>query len=215
MEAMKIRVLACTLAALATGCSTINRETTFESTAGEAFVLIVADGMRINGSESYLFNLQKMEADKPVFLPDIVGVYFSGMGAIEGSEFKKPETLSTTQRFGGKPASPGDYALISRIDSAAAGYSSSSTVNCYAEGAPIFRLSAGHVNVITPGSVRKDASVDGAALRQQVAAVLAGYPKVTAPIGFAEVVGQVAFKTTKRLAAEVCKGSEVLSYSGS
>jgi hypothetical protein len=210
---MRLRALACVLATMVAGCSTVSRDMAFDTAGGAALALVAADGMIANGSQSYSFTFQRMGTGQQAFLPDIFSINFSGLGPIEGNEFKKPEQLHTTLRFGGLAVPPGEYALISRIDSASYGMSNSTVVNCFSEGAAVFRIHKGRVNIIPAGHVKGAGSIDGAIVQPQVATVLAGYPNITAPIAFADIVGSTKFKTGKNiLGGELCKGTAVVSF---
>jgi hypothetical protein len=213
--AMRARVFMCVLAASVSGCSTISRETAYDGSVGSAFALVAADGMVVNGSQSYSFGFQRIDLDKQTFLPDIFSVQFSGMGTLEGNEFKKPESLKTTVRFGGKAVLPGDYALITRTDVASYGYSTSIHVNCFSQGTPVFRIREGRVNIIPAGHIRGDGSIGHTDLEHQAAAVLSSYPNVSAPVTVSESAGRVAFETKEKnfVGAEMCKGTAVVSYS--
>jgi hypothetical protein len=212
---MRIRVFMCLAAASVSACSTISKETAYDGSPTGAFAVVVADGMVVNGSQSYSFGFQRIDLDKQAFLPDLYYVQFSGMPALEGNEFKKPDSLSTTLRFGGRAVLPGDYALIARTDLAAYGYSSSTQVNCFSKGTTVFRIRAGHVNLIDAGHVREAASADRVTLEKQAAVVLSAYPKISAPTAIAEPVGRVAFATGQKnfLGVEVCQGTAITSFS--
>lgn len=212
---MRIRVLMClVMVASVSACSTISRETAYDGAGDNAYTVVAADGMRVNGSQSYSFLFQKFDVDARQFQPETFSVNFSGMGTIEGNEFKKPETLTTTLRFGGRDASPGDYALIARIDNAAYGYSQSTNVNCFSLGTAVFRIRAGHVNVLDAGNVRESRGFTREEIEKQAATVLAGYPLISAPLAFAEPVGTVVFEANDKnfLGVKMCKGSGVVSF---
>lgn len=212
---MSARVFVFVMVAALAGCSTISRETAYDGSAGAAFALVAADGMVVNGSQTYIFGFQRIDLEKQAFLPDLFSVQFSGLGTLEGNEFKKPETLSTTLRFGGKAVVPGDYALIARTDMASYGYSSSTQVNCFSQGTAVFRIREGRVNVIQAGHVRGGGATDRKDLERQAATVLSGYPNMSAPVTLAESAGRVAFETKEKnfLGVEMCKGTGVVSYS--
>src|SRR5689334_21591812 len=144
---MSAKVFVCAVVAIVSGCSTISRETAYDGSAGGAFALVAADGMVANGSQTYLFGFQRIDLDKQTFLPEMFSVEFSALGTLGGNEFKKPDTLQTTLRFGGKPTVPGDYALVTRTDMASYGYSNSTQVNCFSKGTTVFRIREGRVNV--------------------------------------------------------------------
>jgi hypothetical protein len=194
------------------GCPTVSRDMVFQSAPDTAFALVVADGMTINGSESYDFNFQRVDLQASQFLQDRFTVTFSGMGPIEGNEFRKPEGMETTLRFGGRSAPPGAYALVSRVDRASYGPSTSTRVNCFSLGATVFDVRAGAVNLIPGGNVRRPAPT----LRpdpEQAADVLRGYPGVTAPIAPTEVLGGVTFATGRSaFGAETCNPSGALTF---
>lgn len=215
MELSRTYRLLPVLAALTlTSCSTINRETAYEGASGSAYVVVVADGMIVNGSQSYSFAFQKIEAEKQTFQPEIFSVAFSGMGTMEGDEFKKPDTLHTPLRFGGKGVLPGDYALIARYDHASYGYANSLNSNCFSLGTRVFRIRPGQVNVIYAGDVKGNASGDLSDLVQQTQTVLSGYPKISAPLAFADSIGTVVFETKEKtfLGGPMCKATGVTSY---
>jgi hypothetical protein len=192
------RTLICVAALGMGGCATISKETAFDGTSGAAFALVAGDGMRINGSESFSFGFVRVDVEQLKFLPDQFFVNFSGMPALEGDEFKRPEDLQTTVRFAGKSvAVAGNYALVARRDHAAYGYVNNTNVNCYTLGAAVYRIEAGHIVLIPVGHVQGGGPIDRAALRSQSSAVLANFPNMTAPRATAEVIGTIKFETQK------------------
>ena len=78
------RILGTLCIAVVASCTTVSRDMVFQSAPDTAFALVVADGMTINGSESYDFNFQRVDLQASQFLQDRFTVTFSGMGPIEG-----------------------------------------------------------------------------------------------------------------------------------
>ena len=54
-------VLVSVIALTVGGCATISKQTAFDAINGGAFALVAGDGMRINGSESYSCQLQRVD----------------------------------------------------------------------------------------------------------------------------------------------------------
>jgi hypothetical protein len=211
---LKTPVAALLLGALLAACSTIDRNIAITAqTAGAGFALVVADGMVVNGSESYTYAFQRVDLASSTFAKETFTVTFSGLGAsVEGNEFRKPEGLETTLRFGGKTAPVGDYALVMRTDNAAYGYASSTFVNCYAAGAPVFHIREGAVNVL-PAQGPRSRGLDLDVVRPQVEQVLAGYPNMTAPRAYEAPVGVLTFKTGRAwTGAETCRPDGAFAF---
>jgi hypothetical protein len=205
--------LAIALAAAVTGCSSISRNINFEPKSDHAFALLAADGMIVNGSQSYLFELRKVNLETSSFSKDGATINFSGMGPqIEGNEFQKPEQSTTTVRFGGKEIPPGDYALIARYDFASYGMANSTTVNCFALGAAVFHIRSGTINIVPGGHVR-GGPFEPRPLQEQVSKVLSGYPKMTAPVMMAEPIGAITFQPGRgMLGAKNCNVSGLFQF---
>jgi hypothetical protein len=120
------------------------------------------------------------------------------MPALEGNEFTRPKELQTTVRFGGKSVVAGDYALLTRTDTAAYGYVSNTNVNCYALGAAVYRITEGSIALVPVGHIDGNVRPDVATLQSQAAAVLTNYPKMAAPQVTAQLLGSIKFGTEKR-----------------
>lgn len=194
------------LVALGTGgCASISKDTAFDGAQGGAFVLVAGDGMRVNGSESFTFGFRKVDLQARKLLDDSFNVHFSGMPTIGGDELAKPDTVKTTLRFGGKQVRQGDYALISRTDFTALGYSTNTNVHCYSSGAAVFRIAPRTISLISVGHLSDGPRTELDAILKYSAAVLASYPKMTARQALAEAVGQIRFETKKgMLGGDTC-----------
>jgi hypothetical protein len=210
---MRPTIYMCLIAIALSGCSSISRDLTFDGQEGNAFALVVADGMIVNGIESYRFRFQKVDIEKSEFLPESFSIYFSAVGVLQGDEFKKPAGLETPLRFAGKPIASGNYALISREDSAVTGTGQKTSVKCFALGALVFSIDSGSINALRVDSVsRAGSSILGdSAVGLQSKLVLAGYPSMSATVRVAPVVGAVNFEPTKGrfLAQAICGGGGV------
>ncbi len=180
--------------AVMSGCSSIDRDIAFDGAPDKAFLLVAADGMDISGTRSYLFEFRKVNLAASTLLDSRIAVNFSGMGPIEGDEFDKPEQLKTLVRFGGKPVTPGDYALTSRYDFTSLGTLNTTDVHCFALGAPVFHIHEGGINIVPAGNVG-GGTLHEEILPSQVSAVMANYPKMTAPLFSADLIGAIVFKT--------------------
>jgi hypothetical protein len=180
--------------ALAASATTVSREEpfSFSGGAGEAYVLIATDLVSGKGTVE-TFTFRRIDMAASMTLPD-TAVYVR-FGSRDASQ--KPER---SLRIAGAKAAPGDYALVSRS------WRQGTIVNsvCFAQGAAIYRLQPGTINIVRfgkPSERSPAAGVEGsdAALQEQVAELLASYPKMTAPTLVAKSVAAVSFDSR-----EVC-----------
>lgn len=190
------RILTGLVALGMSGCATISKDTAFDGAQG-AFVLVAGDGMGVNGSESFTFAFRRVDLYGGKLLADGFSVQFSGMRALGGDEFAKPDAVKTTLRFGGKPVRHGDYALMSRTDFTTSGSATSTNVHCYSTGAAVFRIAPKTISILSVGHVTDGPRTELDTILKYSAAVLASYPKMTAPQAPAEAVGQITFETKK------------------
>lgn len=199
------RILISLLALGMSGCASISKNTAFDGTQGGAFVLVAGDGIRVNGSESFTFGFRKVDLQGGKLLADSFSVHFSGMPTLQGDELAKPDSVNTTLRFAGKQVRHGDYALVSRTDFTALGYSTSTNVHCYSQGAAVFRIAPRTISVISVGHVSDGPTTELDVILRYAAAVLGNYPKMTARQAAAEAVGQIKFETKKgMLGGDTC-----------
>jgi hypothetical protein len=206
---MKNAVLALITGACLAGCATVDQNTAFDGNSGNAFALVVADKVPERGARSYTFVFSRVDMQSSTFLPEWFSVVFdAGAGTFVVDELKKPAGVDTTLRFGGHAVAPGDYAYAARRDL----QGNLLTENCYSEGAQVFRVVAGKTNVISLGDMLNETSTDSTAALDQGAKVLTAYPNINAPLGLAQQVGTIAFKTTKSLGQEVCRHRDVKDF---
>lgn len=171
---------------------------------GEAFVMVATDALTTASNEGYSFAFQRIDlatltiaADQPVI------VTFTGMGG--GDEFRRPQSLRTTMRFGGQALPPGDYALIARTRRTS-GRSTTDVATCYSYGAPVFRMTADVVSVVPEDEFA------AAEARRDVQTLLEAHPTIAAPVASAELVGHVSFATTTRRQQEYCEPNGPLTF---
>jgi len=201
---MKLTTLIAIASITLTGCSSISRTTSFDGRDGKSFALVASDDMPTDWINNYDFVFQEIDVKTSKTLPYAFSVIFSATGPMEGNEFKKPQNLNTTVRFGGAPTHAGDYVLIARIDNRVLAGVDSTVVNCYAKGAAVFRIHGASINIISVGSI-DGTSIDEAHLKAQVQTLLSDYPKFSAAVSSAEIIGKVVFQTGKnRLGGKNC-----------
>ncbi len=153
----------------------------------------------ISPSEVLTFTFRQIHVDGPRFTRQHASVFFNNVGPGAQSEFRAAEGATVTLRFGGRALPPGDYALISRTTSRSAPGVQMENVTCYSEGAVVFRMRPGVVNLVPA------AGPDGLAhTRAQAETVLQNYPNMTAPVEPAEAIGTATFNTTQWLGRELC-----------
>jgi hypothetical protein len=197
------------LALSACTTTTVSRDEAFSGGSGQSYVLIATDTNEPNkGTETFTF--QRVDLASSTFLRNFVSVTFSAVNiftatAQKGTQFERSGTAPDSLRFAGKKIPPGDYALVYHT---VYHPGSVSNFNCYANGAAIYRIRDGSINIVRQGkstdikSFLSGAAVavevrDPAALQSQVAEVLARYPKMTAPTVVAQLLGTASFETGK------------------
>lgn len=171
------------------GCATVSRDVAFDGTEGTSFLLLAADGLV--GANSYAYVFRKVDRSSSTFQDDTFRLYIA---SDSGTHFKKPETLGSTATFAGQSVPPGEYALITRAEFSYYGLSSAEGSGCFALGTPIFRIRKGQIQVISLGRGHAVNTRDPEQVRVQVETILAAYPKMTAPITLAPVVGHITFE---------------------
>ncbi|MGA6181689.1 hypothetical protein ACPEH1_11265 [Stenotrophomonas sp. NPDC077421] len=203
---MKRAVLAVITSAVLGGCATVDRNTTFDGSDGNAFVLVAADNVPDRGVSSHSFVFSRVDLQSSTFLPEWFSITFDGgAGTFVVDELKKPEGLNTTLRFGARSVVPGDYAYAARRDL----QGNLQTEHCYAKGAGVFRIVAGKTNVISLGDVLNDMGSDPDVALDQGATILTAYPKISAPLVQAQQVGSITFPPAKSLGWEGCLNRNV------
>lgn len=175
------------------GCKTIAHDQEFAGGQGRSYLIVAADGMSNYGA--YRFYFQKLDLKNSRFVDDSASVGFPHGGGLTGDEFEKPSDLVTTTRFGGKALPPGDYALLSRMD-IFGGLNSTQNWNCFAQGAPVFHVAEGQVNIVSAGNVTSGTARDLTLLQFEVTQVLKGYPRFSAPVTMLVPIGMITFNTS-------------------
>jgi uncharacterized protein YceK len=203
---MKRVVLAVITSAFLSGCATVDQNTTFDGSDGNAFVLVAADNVPDQGVRSHTFVFSRVDLQSSTFLPEWFSITFDGgAGTFVVDELKKPEGLDTTLRFGAHSVVPGDYAYAARRDL----QGNLQTEHCYAEGAGVFRIVAGKTNVISLGDVLNNRGTDPAVALDQGATILTAYPKISAPLVQARQVGSITFPSAKSQGWQGCLNRNV------
>jgi len=197
------------------GCSSINRSEGFAGDSNQSFLMVAADGMPITGSRSYTFVLQKVDLQTSTFLEEGVWIDFASLGPVAGNEFEKPRQLITTTRFGGEVASPGDYALISRIDNVSLGATTNTNWNCFNKAAPVFHVTERQIAIVAAGNVMTAEPLDSELAERQAKQIIASYPKYIAPAAVAKITGLLAFDSgTSILGRPTCNPRGRFRFSG-
>jgi hypothetical protein len=191
---MRLSVFSCLIVIALCSCSSISRDLKFTSDQGNAFAMVVADGISV-AVQGYTFVFQRIDVDKSTFLSESFSVYFSGLGPLQGDEFKKPAELNTTRRFGGRPVTGGNYALVSRTFDRGSGPINQT---CFTLGTPVFSIGDRSINILYVGTVNEENhAADRSTVESESKLVLSGYPNISAPIQPATVIGAIAFETGK------------------
>lgn len=205
---MRTTVLALISIVSLSGCATIDQKTTFDGSDGSAFVVVALDKLpeRVVGSYTLLFSRVDMQSS--TFQSEWFSIVFdAGAGTFVVDELKKPESVSTTLRFGAHSVVPGDYAYAARSDL----QGNVVMENCYSEGAPVFRVAPGKVSVISLGDVLSNMGAGSADALDEGAKVLAAYPKINAPLVLAQQVGSITFTSGKAVGYSTCRNQNVKS----
>ena len=206
---MRIAFLALVTSSLLAGCSTIDQNTAMDSTKGDAFALVVADNLVQREAGSYTFVFSRVDLSTSTFMPEWFAVIFdAGAGTFVVDELKKPASMDTELRFGGKVVASGDYAYVAMKN--LKGYSE--LENCFSQGAPVFRIAAGKTNIIPLSGLRGPGTADPKVALAQSTMVLAGYPKLNSAQEFAPQVASITFVTAKVLGREVCRTRDVKNF---
>jgi hypothetical protein len=180
-----------------------------DSAKGDAFALVVADNLVQRGAGSYTFLFSRVDLSSSTFTSEWFSIIFdAGAGTFVVDEMKKPTSMNTTLRFGGKVVPSGDYAYVARKDLKG----NVEVENCFSEGAPVFRIAANKVNIIPLDALRGPGATDPNIAMTQSAMVLTGYPKLNAPQEIAQQVASITFETAKVLGREVCRKRDVKNF---
>lgn len=206
MKALAASLLALSLSA----CAATRGDTGFAGTPGRSFILLGADGMTMDAKRGFTFVFRKLDMKSAEFLKEDLAIEFSGAGPARGTEFSKPETLKTSLRFGGRQVTPGDYALISLVERAG-DLPGGVSATCFNDGAPVFHIVEGRINVIAGGNVAGPRGPSDLRVEDEATTMLKDHPGFSAPVASTRAFGSVSFDivgaktTTGRAAAANCK----------
>lgn len=214
---MKARAIAATFLALTLGaCASLPDRDGFAGEKGQSFLLLGADGMAADGKRDFTFVFRKLDMKSAEFLKENPAIEFTGSGPARGGEFAKPETLKTSLRFGGQKVTPGDYALISLVERAG-DLPGGVSATCFNDGAPVFHIVEGQINIIAAGNVSGPRGPSELRVEDEATQMLKIHPGYSAPATTTRAFGSVTFpvsgpvsgaKTmTGRAAATSCKAS--------
>lgn len=205
---LAVPVLALTLCA----CASTGGGDGFSGSPGRSFILLGADGMDADGKRGFTFVFRKLDMKSAAFLKEDLRIEFSGSGAARGTEFAKPETLKTSLRFGGQQVTPGDYALISLVERAS-DLPGGVSATCFNDGAPVFHIVEGQINIIAGGNVAGPRGPSDLRVEDEATRMLKTLPGYSAPAASARAFGSVTFDitgaktTTGRAAAANCRAT--------
>jgi len=195
---MKLCWSALILAAVAAGCSSFSHDTVYSGGPGTAFLLVVEDAQPASdGKFDYWF--RRVNAAKNGFDKETKAVAFNGLHDLPNDELARPPGLATTLRFAALPLSPGDFALTKRFSSGYTEQGETDFFVCYALGSAVYRIQEGAINVVPTGERRDGSGHDADTIKAQVAAVLATFPKLSAPVVVPDVIGVITFKSDTNL----------------
>lgn len=208
---MTARALAATVLALMLGaCASTHGEEGFAGEPGRSFILLGADGMDQVGKRGFTFVFRKLDMKSAEFLKEDLAIEFSPMGSVGGTELAKPQTLKTSLRFGGQQVTPGDYALISLVERAG-DLPGGVSATCFSDGAPVFHIVEGQINIIAGGNVAGPRGPSELRVEDEASQMLKSHPGYSAPATNTRAFGSVTFDitgaktTTGRAAAANCK----------
>jgi hypothetical protein len=206
MKALTASLMALMLCA----CASMRGEQGFAGAPGRSFILLGADGMAADGKRGFTFVFRKLDMKSAEFLKEDLRIEFSGSGPARGPEFAKPETLKTSLRFGGQQVTPGDYALISLVERAS-DLPGGVSATCFNDGAPVFHIVEGRINIIAAGNVAGPRGPSELRVEDEATQMLKSHPGYSAPAANTRAFGSVTFDitgartTTGRAAAANCK----------
>ena len=211
MKALAASLLVVPLLALTLcACASTRGEEGFAGSPGRSFLLLGADGMDTDGKRGFTFVFRKLDMKSAEFLKENLSIEFSGSGPVRGTEFAKPETLKTSLRFGGRQVTPGDYALISLVERAS-DLPGGVSATCFNDGAPVFHIVEGRINIIAGGNVAGPRGPSESRVEDEATRMLKSHPGYSAPAANTRAFGSVTFDitgartTTGRAAAANCK----------
>jgi hypothetical protein len=187
------------LALALSACSTVSQDTALDPQGTEAFVMVATDGRSLSPSETLTYTFRQINVGNSTFTRQHASVFFNNVGPGAQTEFRAADGAAVTLRFGGRALPPGDYALISRTTSRSAPGAQLENTTCYSEGAVVFRMRPGVINLVHTAGPAGLASA-----RREAAMVLQNYPNMTAPVEPAEAIGTATFNTTQWLGRELC-----------
>jgi hypothetical protein len=166
--------------------------------------------MAADGKRGFTFVFRKLDMKSAEFLKEDLRIEFSGSGPARGTEFAKPETLKTSLRFGGRQVTPGDYALISLVERAS-DLPGGVSATCFNDGAPVFHIVEGRINIIAAGNVAGPRGPSELRVEDEATQMLKSHPGFSAPAANTRAFGSVTFDitgdktSTGRAAAANCK----------
>lgn len=193
---MKVRVLAATLMALSlSACAATRGDQGFAGAPGRSFILLGADGMAADGKRAFTFVFRKLDMKSAEFLKEDLAIEFSGSGEAGGTEFAKPQTMKTSLRFGGQQVTPGDYALISLVERAS-DLPGGVSATCFNDGAPVFHIVEGQINIIAAGNVAGPRGPSELRVEDEATQMLKSHPGYSAPAANTRAFGSVTFAIT-------------------
>lgn len=211
MKAFAVSLLTVPVLALMLGaCASMRGEQGFAGAPGRSFILLGADGMTAEGKRGFTFVFRKLDMKSAEFLKEDLSIEFVGSGPTRGTEFAKPLTLKTSLRFGGRQVTPGDYALISLVERAS-DLPGGVSATCFNDGAPVFHIVEGQINVIAGGNVAGPRGPSDLRVEDEATTVLKDHPGFSAPVASTRAFGSVTFDitgaktTTGRAASANCK----------
>ena len=211
VNVLRLTIIVATL--IVGGCATAGRDIVFTAEAETAFVVLAIEGLPPDDAVSQTFEFTEVDLAGSRFGDDAFQLEFDPNGRAELTRSDARLASTAPVRIAWREVPAGEYALtllnVCRDDVPLASRQpirlnlSRDVITCFHDSALTYRLQPGRVNVL-PGiraaTLDEDGEIieqaDRVALDSDVAAMLATYPSVTAPIVPAEFLGRASFAYT-------------------
>jgi hypothetical protein len=203
---MFIKALVFILAISIMGCSSIDKEMSIDHTKNKSFALTVVDYDDLFPMTGLMLKFQKIDIKTRAFLPEKFEIEYSILSPLDGDELERPSHLREIARYAGKTIDSGDYILISESYY----FPDRTSVICYANGAPVFKIIPGAINIL-PINAALNGKNDQ--IKRDVDLVMKNYPNMNISVSFAETLGVATLETRKGLwGNKTCLGLKISSF---